>query len=137
MNFDSKYAIIYARGGKDALYEIIFYRKANGETPVLDYLRTLQKSGSKDSRIKMNKIVQYIKVLEEKGTRAGEPFVKHIEGDIWEMRPLQDRILFGALVQGKFVLLHVFVKRTDKTPEREKAQAQRELADYLERSNEQ
>ena len=129
--------LLSTKEGEDVVYEIIFYKKANGETPVLDYLRTLQKSGSKDSRIKMNKIAQYIKVLEEKGTRADEPFVKHIEGDIWEMRPLQDRILFGALIHGRFVLLHVFAKRTDKTPEREKAQAKRELADYLERSNEQ
>lgn len=118
------------------MHEIIFYQKANGETPVLDYMRELSKSKSKDSRIKLNKIAQYIKVLEEKGTRAGEPFMKHIDGDIWELRPLQDRILFGALVNGRFVLLHTFVKRTDKTPEREKEQARRELRDYLERSNE-
>ena len=118
------------------MHEIIFYQKANGEMPVLDYMRKLSASKGKDSRIKLNKIAQYIKVLEEKGTRAGEPFIKHIDGDIWELRPLQDRILFGALVNGRFVLLHTFVKRTDKTPEREKDQARRELRDYLERSNE-
>lgn len=118
------------------MHEIIFYQRANGETPVLDYMRELKSSGSKDSRIKLNKIAQYIKVLEEKGTRAGEPFMKHIEGDIWELRPLQDRILFGALINGRFILLHTFIKRTEKTPEREKAQARRELRDYLERSNE-
>lgn len=118
------------------MHEIIFYRKSNGETPVLDYMRQLKASKSKDSRVKLNKIAQYIKVLEEKGTRAGEPFMKHIDGDIWELRPLQNRILFGALINGDFVLLHTFVKRTDKTPEREKEQAFRELRDYLERSNE-
>lgn len=118
------------------MHQIIFYQRANGEIPVLDYLRSLGKSKGKESRIKYNKIAQYIKVLEEKGTRAGEPFVKHVEGDIWELRPLQDRILFAALVGGKFVLLHTFVKRTTKTPDREKDQAKRELKDYLERSGE-
>lgn len=120
----------------ETLHQIIFYQKANGETPVLDYMRSLGERGGKESRIKYNKIAQYIKVLEEKGTRAGEPFMKCIEGDIWELRPLQDRILFAALVGGKFVLLHTFVKRTVKTPDREKDQAKRELKDYLERGGE-
>ena len=26
----------------------------------------------------------------------GEPFIKHLEGEIWELRPLRDRILFAA-----------------------------------------
>ena len=118
------------------MHQIIFYQRANGETPVLDYLRSLGESNGKENRIKYNKIAQYIKVLEDKGTRAGEPFMKRIEGDIWELRPLQDRILFAALVGGKFVLLHTFVKRTAKTPDREKDQAKRELKDYLERGGE-
>lgn len=49
---------------------------------------------NKDSRINLNKIRDYIKILQIHGTRAGELFVKHIEGDIWELRPLKKRILF-------------------------------------------
>ncbi len=30
----------------------------------------------------------------EHGTAAGEPYVKHLDGEIWELRPLRDRILF-------------------------------------------
>ena len=33
----------------------------------------------------------------------------------------------------KYVLLHQFLKKTQKTPKREIEQAKRELADYLER----
>jgi phage-related protein len=111
------------------LHEIIFYQKSDGETPVLDYMKALRDSVSKDSRIKLNKIAQYIKVLGEKGTRAGKPFVDHLDGDLWELRPLRDRILFASMVDGCFVLLHCFMKETPKTPPREIKQAKRELAD--------
>ena len=115
------------------MYKIIFYRKSNGEVPVLDYLRELGATGGKDSRIKLNKIGQYIKVLEEKGTQAGEPFVKHLDGEIWELRPLRDRIVFAGASDGGFVLLHQFMKKTQKTPPAEIAKAKRELDDYIKR----
>ena len=59
--------------------------------------------------------------------------MKHIDGDIWELRPIRDRILFVAWREGSFVLLHHFMKKTQKTPMREIEQAQRELADLKER----
>ena len=87
----------------------------------------------KDSRIKLNKVRDYIKVLSEYGTQIGEPYIKHIDGDIWELRPLRDRILFVAWDKGRFILLHHFMKKTQKTPAREIKKAKRELADLRER----
>ena len=55
------------------------------------------------------------------------------EDEIWELRPLRDRILFVAWVDGSFVLLHHFVKKTQKTPRREIEKAKRELKDLKER----
>ncbi|MFZ3100777.1 MAG: type II toxin-antitoxin system RelE/ParE family toxin [Desulfitobacteriaceae bacterium] len=75
----------------------------------------------------------FIRVLQDCGTRAGEPFVKHIEGDIWELRTLSDRIFFFYFKENTFVLLNHFVKKTKKTPKREIEQAKRYLANYLER----
>ena len=118
------------------MYTIEFYRKKNGECPVLDYMRSLNQENSKDSRINLNKISQYIKVLENMGTRAGEPFMKHLNGDIWELRPIRNRIFFAAVRESSFVLLHHFLKTTQKTPAREIEQAVRELNDYLNRSEE-
>ena len=71
-----------------------------------------------------------------KGTRAGEPFVKHLEDNIWELRPLRDRILFAVWINESFVLLTHFVKKTQKTPKREIEKAKRLYADLLERSAE-
>lgn len=77
-----------------------------------------------------------MKILQLEGTRAGEPFVKHLEGDIWDLRPLRDRNLFVAWLDGSFVLLHPFMKKTQKTPRREIEQAKRELADLKKRGME-
>ena len=117
------------------MHEILFYEERSGKIPVYDYMQELARSGSKDSRIKLNKISQYIKVLQAEGTTAGEPVMKHLDGDIWELRPIRDRILFAAYVHGSFVLLHVFMKQTQKTPQREIEKAKRELEDFIERSS--
>ena len=61
--------------------------------------------------------------------------MKHLEGDIWELRPLRDRILFAGYVDGSFVLLHQFMKKTQKTPRREIEQAKLELQDFKERGD--
>ena len=65
--------------------------------------------------------------------RAGQPYIKHLDAEIWELRPLRDRILFVAWLDGSFVLLHHFVKKTQKTPRREIEKAKRELQDLKER----
>lgn len=117
------------------MFDIEFYQNTKGIAPVQQYLDELVKSNSKDSRIKLNKIRDYMKILSLHGTHAGEPYIKHLDDDIWELRPLRDRILFFCWDGKRFVLLHHFVKRTQKTPAREIEQAKRNMNDYLERSN--
>ena len=115
------------------MYKIFFYKDKNGNEPVLEYLRELSNKKDKDSRIKATKIRDYVKALSCYGTQIGEPYVKHLEGDIWELRPLRDRIFFVAWHNGSYVLLHHFMKKTQKTPTREIEQAKRELEDLKER----
>ncbi len=115
------------------MYKIYFYKDRNNKEPVLDYLRELSSKKDKDSRIKANKVNDYIEILKQYGTQAGEPYIKHLDGEIWEVRPLKDRILFVVWHNGSYVLLHTFMKKTQKTPKREIEQAKRELADLKER----
>ena len=115
------------------MYKIIFYHDKNGYEPVNAYIEGLSARKDKDSRIKRNKIRECIRALQEYGTRAGEPYMKHLEGEIWELRPLRDRILFAAWVGDSFVILHHFVKKTQKTPQREIDKAIRELEDFRRR----
>ena len=116
------------------MYSIKFYKDKNGKEPVKDYLSTLGKKKDKDSRLNFNKIRDYIKILSQHGTRAGEPFVKHIDGKIWELRPLRNRILFFGYDGNNFILLSHFIKKTNKTPQREIEKAKQLMTDYIERS---
>ena len=55
--------------------------------------------------------------------RMREPYVKHIEGKIWEMR-LKDRdgiarSLYMAASGRRVAVLRTFIKKTEKTPRRE------------------
>ncbi len=55
--------------------------------------------------------------------RVHEPYVKHIEGKIWEMR-LRGRdgiarSLYVAATGRRVVILRTFVKKTEQTPRRE------------------
>ena len=83
------------------MHDIFFYRDKNGKQPVRDYLESLLNKNDKDSRIKANKILTYIDSLKQYGVLIGEPFVKHLEGDLWELRPLRDRIFFVAWHEDK------------------------------------
>lgn len=109
------------------MHKIYFYKDTNGKQPVLDYLKKLAALKGKENRIKLNKIQDYIQILSQYGTAAGEPYLKHLEGDIWELRPLRDRILFVGWDNDAYVLLHYFMKKTQKTPKREIEKAKREL----------
>lgn len=115
------------------MFEVIFYKDKKGKEPVKDYILSLFEKDTKDNRIKREKILDYIDELEEKGTRAGTQYVKHLEGKIWELRPLRDRILFFAYIDNKIVLLSHFQKKTQKTSKREIKKAEKLMNDYIER----
>lgn len=117
------------------MYEVLFYSDEKGKSEIVDYIKELKEKSQtdKNARINLNKIVAYIDILSEKGTKIGEPVVKHLDGDIWELRPLSNRILFAYHKDKIYILLHHFIKKTNKTPKREIEQAKRNLKDYIER----
>jgi phage-related protein len=63
-------------------------------------------------------------LVEEHGLeRVREPYVKHLEGPLWEMR-LKGRsgiarAVYVTAIGKRIVVVHVFVKKTQKTPRRE------------------
>ncbi len=118
------------------MYEIIFYKNKNGKSEVEDYLNELceKSKTSKTDRINQTKIFSYLSSLSEYGTSVGSPIVKHIEGNIWELRPLKNRIFFFYWKDNKFVLLHHFIKKSRKTPIKELQKARLNLKDFIERS---
>lgn len=115
------------------MYAIEFYTDSKGNKPVRDYIRELAQKKDKDSKIRLHKIREYIRVLKENGTTTGEPYIKKLEKDIWELRPSSDRILFAAWTGKSFLLISHFAKKTMKTPPREIEKAKRLLKEYKKR----
>lgn len=50
------------------MHEIIFYKNSKGKEPILEYMQELSQNSSKDSRVKLNKINDYIQALSVYGT---------------------------------------------------------------------
>lgn len=114
------------------MYNIDFYQTAQGDSEVLQFLNVLlqRAAHNKDSRIQYQQAVRYIQLLEENGTNLPTTIVKHIEGEIYELRPGNNRIFFFGVDGDTFILLHHFRKKTRKTPKREILRAQAEISDY-------
>jgi phage-related protein len=76
-------------------------------------------------------------MLEEYGTNVREPYVSHLRGKIWEVRvehdKVQRRLLYFPATARKFVMLHGFVKKTQKTPPKEIEVAEQRMSDYVNR----
>ena len=117
------------------MYKIVYYKDKNGKSEVEEYILKLRAKGDKDSRIKAAKIMAYITRLSKYGTNIGEPYIKHLHNNIWELRPIRDRILFSYWDNNTFVILSYFVKKTQKTPKKEIEKAERYLIDFLKRSD--
>lgn len=117
------------------MYQIGFYEDERGREPVKIFLRELGAKTDKDSQINVTKIREYILAVKRKGTYAGKPFVKHIKGDLWELRPLQNRIFFFCFNGDTIVLLHQFVKKTQKTPRKEIQKAMKHMENFRRKHN--
>jgi len=119
------------------VFDYVTYENRQGKDEIAEFIKQLGQKAqtSKYERVRLKKIMQYLDLLVTFGTRIGEPFTKHIEDDIWELRPLSDRIFYAYWKDNKFVLLHQFEKKTQKTPKREIEQAKRNLQDWLERND--
>ena len=115
------------------MYNVKVYNDKNGKSEIREYIQKIQQKTDKNSRIKVNKIISYIRELEIHGFDMGTNYLKHIKKEIWELRPLKDRILFAYVENNTFILLSIFEKKTKKTPRCEIEKAERLLKDYKDR----
>ncbi len=111
-------------------FEVIFYKKDNGEEPAREFLLSL------DDNMQA-KIFRIISLLEEKGIELRKPFSEHLEDGIFELRVKSDsgisRILYFFFYGKRVILTNGFIKKTQKTPRREIEKAKRYRANYLNR----
>ena len=111
------------------MYQIVFYKDEKGRSEVEEYIKELRtkKENNKDNRIKYEKIDIYLNLLTKYGLKLGEPYIKHLEKELWELRSLKDRIILAHLEKNRIILLTHFIKNTRKTPRREIKRAERLL----------
>ena len=85
------------------------------------------------------KILGIINVLEEKGNQLREPYSKHLDDGIFEIRGKVGtditRVLYFFYYEKKIIITNGFIKKTQKTPKREIELAKSYRKDYLERMN--
>ena len=93
-----------------------FSSDRRGRKPVIEYIEESERQNDKDGRIKLAKIRAYVRALAANGTELPAQYGKHLDGEIWELRPIRDRILFAGWVNGSYALPHTFAKKP-KNPE--------------------
>lgn len=111
-------------------FEVIFYEKENGDAPVEEFITSLD--------VKMRaKLVGLLEILEEKGNQLREPYSKHLDDGIFEVRCKVGnnitRVLYFFYYEGNIVLTNGFTKKTQKTPTEEIKLAKERRADFRER----
>jgi len=110
-------------GGRGLVLRVVFYRTQAGNEPVRQWLKGLERADRKVLGEDV-KTAQY-------GWPLGMPLIRKLEPSLWEVRSHLPqgiaRILF-TVSEGTMVLLHGFVKKSQKTPPEDLRTARQRLA---------
>ena len=114
-------------------FQVIFFEKTNGEVPVELFLDSLSAKMSA-------KMARSISALQKHGNELREPYFKHLEDGIFELRAQIgsdiSRVFYFFFFGKRAVLTHGIIKKTQKTPasEIERAKSYRKI--YIKREGE-
>ena len=95
-------------------WRVEYYLNQRGESPVKNFLQ------EQDKRVKA-KVLDAIDILIESGPFLKPPYMKKLDKDLYELR-IKSTVavrVFYSPITGVYYLLHAFVKKTQKTPDRE------------------
>lgn len=94
-------------------YRVTFYKESKGKRPVLEYIELLTEK-------EQTKIFKYIEFLRVHKGVLDEPYSRHIEGKIRELRVdfarNRHRVFYFIFVNRNIIFLNAFLKKTEKTP---------------------
>lgn len=95
---------------------VYYYISPNGKNPVREFILSLQK-------YQQAKIRRILQTISEYGLLAIIPHTKKLTGTpLWEIRILGSdniRVLYIIRAKDSIFVLHGFIKKTQKTPEKE------------------
>lgn len=108
-------------------WRIIYYKTPAGRFPVKEFIDNLDEKSQA-------RVHNTLELLTEFGVKLGLPHAKKVTGTpLWELRILGEkslRFFYVAKVGKEFLLLHGFVKKTQKAPRKEIKIALGRLRDY-------
>ena len=111
-------------------FKVIAYEKENGEVPIEEFLDSINPQ-------MRAKIFGLLGILQEKGNMLREPYSKHLEDGIFELRckfgSNITRVLYFFYYERRIILTNGFIKKTQKTPKEEIQIAKDRRNDYIER----
>jgi phage-related protein len=90
-------------------WKVSFYQTTSGRTPVLDYLKKLQKP----DRARILEALQQVQTFGFDAIRVG---FRQIEGKLWELKIGPHRIFYTLIEKEEMVLLHAYRKQGQKLP---------------------
>lgn len=96
-------------------FEIFFYKDNSGKSPVEEFILNLGRS----NRVLTAKTQQGIEKLRNRAYHR-EPLSKYLESELWELRIKAGsdilRIIYTFAKGRIIILLHIFIKKKQKTP---------------------
>ncbi len=111
-------------------YSCFYYTTDSGKSPVEEFICSLDEKTQEQFIFKKE-------LLERFGPQLRQPHTDKIGGGIFELRfkgeEGQIRVLFFFFYEKKIILLHGFVKKTQKTPGKEIEIAQERRKEFLSR----
>ncbi|WP_270321999.1 type II toxin-antitoxin system RelE/ParE family toxin [Weissella confusa] len=120
----------------DKRYELEFYEDKDGYSEVAEFLGKLDKSTQKDDKALLKKVIHQFNLLELIGNELNEPRSKRLKGyglPIMELRPMPERFFYAGWQGNKYVILHHYTKKQNKTDPKEVQRAVKKLEDWYER----
>lgn len=113
-----------------AAYKCLFFRTESGDSPVEDFIESL------DYKTKRKFLFKRV-LLEEYGPRLFYPHTKYLGDDIFELRfegiEGTIRILYFFFYNNQIIFTNGFIKKSNKTPVQEKEAALQRRKTYFER----
>lgn len=112
---------------KKNVWKIKLYETESGNIPLISFIESLDKTAQA-------KIYHSLTLLEEYGVSLGTAHTKKLKNaDVWELRVLGNnslRILYVAIENKTFLLLHGFVKKKMSIDKNDIKTAQKRLQRY-------
>ena len=111
-------------------WTIEYYRDSEDKEPAKQFIDSLPEKARAQ-------VIRKIELLGKYGVLLKEPYARHIRGKIWELRIMAGkgyiRVFYFSYTGRRLILLHAFLKKTDKTPPAEIDVAEKRMQDFSDR----